>query len=96
MKPQPRQESDILAAARAEEAAQVKLEACLSAEQIAGCWGKSEDTVRRVFAEEPGVLWFGHGSLLKGRSYKRRYFSMRVPMSVFLRVQDKLRSRGRR
>jgi hypothetical protein len=93
MKPQPRQQSDILAAARAEEAAPVELEPCLSAEQIADCWGKSKDTVRRIFAEEEGVLWFGHQTLPKGRSYKRRYYSMRVPMSVFLRVQDRLRSR---
>jgi hypothetical protein len=55
--------------------------------------GFSSDTARRIFADEPGVLRFGHETRRNGRRYKRRYYSLRIPLSVFLRVQDRLRQK---
>ena len=67
------------------------IEQCLSPEQIAGKLGMSTDKVRRLFVDEDGVLHIGHPTLQKGRGYKRRYFTLRIPISVFLRVQDRLK-----
>jgi hypothetical protein len=58
--------------------------------EIAEKWKVSHDTVQRIFKDEPGVLKIGHPTLLKGRKYKGRRFTMRIPESVFLRVQNRL------
>lgn len=58
--------------------------------QIAEAWSISSQTVHRYFAEEPGVLKLGHPTRLKGRKYQRRYYSLRVPRSVYLRVWSRL------
>jgi|ERR1700722_6008167 len=53
----------------------------------------SEETVRRIFRDEPGTLKIGEGSRLLGgrkKAYKRRYFVLRIPQSVFERVRDRL------
>jgi hypothetical protein len=65
----------------------------LTVQDIAQRWQKSDDTVRRLFADEPGVLRFGNETRRNGRRYKRRYYSLRIPLSVFLRVQDRLRQK---
>jgi AraC-like DNA-binding protein len=52
----------------------------------------SEETVRRIFRDEPGTLKIGEGSRLLGgrkKAYKRRYFVLRIPQSVFERWQDR-------
>jgi hypothetical protein len=66
------------------------IEQCLTVADIGGKLRLSDDTVRRLFAHEEGVLRVGHPTLLKGRKYRRRYYSLRIPLSVFLRVRDRL------
>jgi hypothetical protein len=61
--------------------------------EIAQQWNVSEDTVRRMFSDEPGVLKIGEGSRLlrgRGKRYKRRYFVLRIPHSVLVRMTDRL------
>ena len=62
----------------------------LSISDIAGKLRVSEDKVRRMFCDEAGVLKIGHPTLLAGRKYRRRYYTLRIPMSVFLRVVGRL------
>jgi hypothetical protein len=50
--------------------------------EIAEMWNLSKDAVRRVFQNEPGVLVLGSRS----RGRKRRYATLRVPLSVLERV----------
>jgi len=53
--------------------------------EIAKTWKLSEDKVRRVFQDEPGVL------VLESRSYSgRRYRTLRIPESVLQRVTRRL------
>jgi hypothetical protein len=66
------------------------IEQCLSVADIAGKLRISPRSVRRLFADEDGVLWLGHPTLVKGHGYKRRYFTLTVPVSVFNRVKDRL------
>jgi hypothetical protein len=55
-----------------------------SVAEIASMWNLSKDTVRRLFAKEPGVLVLGQNG---GRARKRRrYTTLRVPESVVERV----------
>ena len=70
-----------------------QLEPTLTVAEIAKTWKKSEDAVRRLFENEEGVLKFGHETLRVGKKYRRKYYSIRVPISVFLRVQDRLQQR---
>jgi hypothetical protein len=52
-----------------------------------------EDTVRKLFSEEPGVLKIGEPTRLlrgRGQKYKRRYFVLRIPQSVLVRVRERL------
>jgi AraC-like DNA-binding protein len=58
--------------------------------EIAARFKLSEDTVRRLFSDESGVLKLGEGTRLAGRKYKRRYFSLRIPESVLVRVMNRL------
>jgi hypothetical protein len=66
------------------------VEQCLTVADIAGKLKLSEDATRRLFVGEPGVLRIGKPTRLVGRKYRRRYFVLRIPLSVFLRVQDRL------
>jgi hypothetical protein len=70
----------------------------LTIREIAKQWSVSYDTVRRQFLNEPGVLHFGEGSrLIRGRKqkkYKRGYEVLRIPHTVFLRVQARLMRHG--
>ena len=50
--------------------------------EIAKAWHLSEDAVRRLFKNEPGVLVFGTAT----KGSKRRYTTMRIPESVLQRV----------
>jgi hypothetical protein len=54
--------------------------------EIAELWRVSEDTVRRLFENEPGVLVLGDSR----PRWKRRYRTIRVPASVLERVRRML------
>jgi hypothetical protein len=57
-----------------------------SPEDLAGLWGLSGDTIRRLFETEPGVLVIERGTKTKAR----RYRTMRIPESVASRVHRRL------
>jgi hypothetical protein len=65
----------------------------LTVAEIAAKLKLSEDKARRLFFDEPGVLRIGQPTRLVGRKYRRHYFVLRVPVSVFERVQDRLRKK---
>lgn len=55
--------------------------------QIAEAWGINDDTVRRLFADEPGVLRFSFPRTLQRK--KAPYITLRIPASVLDRVYQK-------
>jgi hypothetical protein len=61
-------------------------------QQVAEMWGLSDETVRKMFAEESGVLKVSASRLL--RNTKRR-ISLRIPASVLQRVHEQRSSGGR-
>ncbi len=56
--------------------------------EIAKMWKVSHDTVRRLFANEPGVLVIGSEASNRGT---RRHRTLRIPKSVVERVYRKRR-----
>ena len=60
-----------------------------SAAQLAEQWSLSEDTVRRIFEREPGVLIFEN----QERISSRRRRTLRIPQSVAERVYRRLGTR---
>jgi len=54
--------------------------------ELSKLWGFSEKTVRRLFANEPGVIKIAH----EETQYKRGYTSIRVPEDVARRVHGRL------
>jgi hypothetical protein len=66
------------------------LEKHYAPEDISIMWGLSVRTVRRLFANEPGIIELGQGETLQ----KRRYFTIRIPESVLARVHRRLRKTG--
>jgi hypothetical protein len=67
---------------------EASLERHFSVGELAGLWDLSEQTIRRMFAGEPGVIEWGH---IESR-FKRGYITMRIPESVVRRVHCRLRS----
>ena len=65
----------------------------LSINNAADRLGYSSDTTRRIFADEPGVLRVGLPSRKVGRGYRRRYYTIRIPLAVFERVRDRLQQK---
>ncbi len=61
----------------------ISLERHYRPKELAAKWGYSEDTIRRLFFEEPGVLKIGNSY---HRSGKRGYVSLSIPESVAERV----------
>lgn len=61
----------------------VSLERHYTVEEIAEAWNLSKDAVRRIFRNEPGVLVLGTDHR---RRKKRRYETLRIPLSVLDRV----------
>lgn len=57
---------------------------------LAELWSLSDTKIRRMFEHEPGVLREGEPSRRLGRKLKRRYFTMRIPESVAIRVHRRL------
>ena len=57
--------------------------------QLAKLWGVSDETIRRIFENEPGVLVIDRPEEL----HKRGYRSVRIPSSVAERVHKQYLSR---
>ena len=57
-----------------------------SVQEIAKLWGFGVDVVRRIFANEEGVLKYSHPETL----HKRGYCTMKIPESVMQRVHRRL------
>jgi hypothetical protein len=68
--------------------------------QIARLWNVSDDTVRRIFNDEPGVLRIGarrrlaHARAGSRKKYQPGCIVMRIPEPVFRRVEKSLMHRG--
>ena len=58
-----------------------------SVAEIAAMWNLSDEAVRGIFANEPGVLVLGDP---KPRGRKRRYTTLRIPEFVVERVHRRL------
>ena len=56
--------------------------------EVAGLWSLSEETIRKLFRDDPAVLKIGVGEKL----HKRGYVVLRIPETVVLRIHEKLRS----
>lgn len=57
--------------------------------ELAELWSLSEDTIRRMFENEPGVMIFENAE----RSSSRRRRTLRIPQSVAERVYSRLSTR---
>jgi hypothetical protein len=55
--------------------------------EIAELWNLSDDTVRSIFENEPGVLVLGD---VRSSGRKRRYVTLRIPQGVAERVHRRL------
>jgi hypothetical protein len=55
--------------------------------QVSELWGWSDDTVRKVFRDEPGVL---QNKIPTIRARKRQNVTLRIPESVLIRVHARL------
>jgi transcriptional regulator GlxA family with amidase domain len=64
------------------------LERHFSVNEVAEMWNISDDTVRRLFRDEPGVLRIANPY----RRLKRGYEVLRMPESVVIKVHEKLRN----
>ena len=62
-----------------------------SPQALAALWGLSDETIRRLVADEPGVLRIGSGSRRAGRRLVRGYTTYRIPASVAERLHARLR-----
>ena len=72
------------------------IEQCLTVGDISTKLRLSDDTVRRMFEGEAGLLKVGHETQRIAKGYRRRYFTLRIPLSVYLRVQDRLQQREKK
>ena len=66
----------------------VSLEPHYTVAQVAAAWSVSTDTVRRIFANAPGVL-----KIACRTKRKRKYVSLRIPERV-VKAQHALRTKG--
>ncbi len=58
---------------------------CYSVKELAFIWNMSDESIRRLFEDEPGVLIF------KIQATGRRiYRTIRIPGNVALRVQNRM------
>jgi len=55
--------------------------------EVAGLWQISEETVRKLFRDVPGVLKIGAPE----RLHKRGYFLLRIPETILQKVHEDLR-----
>jgi hypothetical protein len=63
----------------------------LTPQQVAKLYGLHPSKVRRIFVDEPGVIRIGHSATRQ----KKQYFSLRIPLSVVVRVFDRMTVGGR-
>ena len=71
------------------DAANTLLEKHYSPAEVVRLWGWSDDFIRDLFQDEPGVLVSSRPETL----HKRGYTSIRIPESVLLRVGKKLQKK---
>jgi hypothetical protein len=58
---------------------------CYSAKQLAFLWNVSDETIRRRFSKEPGVMI--HSASKVGR---RAYRTLRIPGRIAIRVKSRM------
>lgn len=58
-------------------------------QELSELWSVSDNTIRRLFRREPGVLKVGAPE----ERFKRGYFKLLVPETVARRVHERLRNR---
>lgn len=63
------------------------LERHYSVDELSQLWGLSRKTIRRIFADEPGVVRWGNSE----SRYRRGYITLRIPESIVQRVHRRLR-----
>jgi len=63
------------------------LERHYSVAQVAEMWGWSDDKVRRVFCDEPGVL---QSTIRTLRARRRQNVKLSIPESVVIRVHRRM------
>jgi hypothetical protein len=63
------------------------LEKHYSVSEVASLWNLSEDSIRRIFRDKPGVLKLDSPERLR----KRGYCVLRIPESVVQKVHAELR-----
>ena len=73
----------------AQNASQSFLERHLTVAELAALWRVSEDTIRRLFLNEPGVI-----VIHRPRRRTRTYKSLRIPESVAQHVHKRLTNGG--
>ena len=56
-----------------------------STKELAFLWNLSDETLRRIFLTEPGVMIFRHQA-----PGKRIYRTMRIPGAVAIRVKNRI------
>ncbi len=56
--------------------------------EVAALWNLSEDTIRKIFRDDPAVLKIGVSEKL----HKRGYVVLRIPESVVMRTHERLRN----
>jgi hypothetical protein len=61
---------------------------CYSVKELAYLWNVSDETIRRIFEEEDGVLDVQTPRLYNSK--KRRYRTLRIPGKVAVRVQRRM------
>jgi hypothetical protein len=71
----------------------IGIEKHYSPAQVANALSISDTKARRLFQDEPGVVKIGEPSRRLGRKLKRRYYILRIPESVALRVLSRMRNR---
>ena len=60
-----------------------------SVQQVAKLWNWSDNTVRKLFKDEPGVIKIGGPET----RFKQKHWQLSIPESVLLRVHGKLRNK---
>jgi hypothetical protein len=66
------------------------LERHYTVSEVASLWNLSEDSIRRIFRDLPGVLKLNSPE----KVHKRGYCVLRIPESVLQRVHAELRGRA--
>lgn len=58
--------------------------------EISNLWQLSEDTIRKIFRDQPGVLKLASPE----RRFRRGYCVLRIPESILQKVHESLRKRA--